>query len=147
MSLEREESVLKCLVDVDVKRQPIFDCTDEIFPLCGPNVDCFDHALIRIQTLLDVIEKNLLRVLDSEYDHTWREELQKLQPELSKLDLQVFQISEKVNLSFANLRKGYWMRRLALFFNTAAKYQLENEESLFIAIKRLNGPRDFDYSQ
>ena len=70
MSLEREESVLKCLVDVDVKRQPIFGCTDEIFPLCGANVDCFDHALIRIQTLLDVIEKNLLRVLDSEYDHT-----------------------------------------------------------------------------
>jgi hypothetical protein len=39
------------------------------------------------------------------------------------------------------------MRRLALFFNTATKYQLENEESLLIAIKRLNGPRDFDYSQ
>jgi hypothetical protein len=56
---------------------------------------------------LDVIEKNLLRLLDSEYDHTWREELQKLQLELSELDLQVFQISEKVNLFFGNLRKGY----------------------------------------
>ncbi len=74
-----------------------------------------------------------------------KKELQKLQPELSKLDLQVFQISEKVNLSFGNLRKGYWMRRLALFFNTAAKCQLEYEESLLIAIESLNGPRDFDY--
>ena len=96
---------------------------------------------------MDVIEKNLLRLLDSEYDHTWREELQKLQLELSELDLQVFQISEKVNLFFGNLRKGYWMRRLALSFNTAAKCQLENEESLIIAIERLNGPSDFDYSQ
>ena len=77
MSLEREESVLKCLVEVDVKRQPIFDCIDEIFPLRGPKVDCFYHALNQIQPLLDVIEKNLLRLLDSEYDHTWREELQK----------------------------------------------------------------------
>jgi hypothetical protein len=31
----------------------------------------------------------------------------KLQLELSELDLQVFQISEKVNLFFGNLRKGY----------------------------------------
>ena len=107
MSSEREESVLKCLVDVDVKRQPKFDCIYEIFPLRGPNVDCFYHALNQIQPLLDVIKKNLLRLLDSEYDHTWREELQKLQLELSELDLQVFQISEKVNLFFGNLRKGY----------------------------------------
>jgi len=34
-----------------------------------------------------------------------------------------------------------------LSFNTAAKCQLENEESLLIAIERLNGPSDFDYSQ
>ncbi len=51
--------------------------------------------------------RKLLSLLDSEYDHTWREELQKLQLELSELDLQVFQISEKVNLFFGNLRKGY----------------------------------------
>ncbi len=94
-----------------------------------------------------MIEKNLLRLLDSGYDHTWREELQKLQLELSELDLQVFQISVKVNLSFRNLPKGYWMRRLALSINTAAKCQLESEDSLLVAIERLNGPSDFDYSQ
>ncbi len=53
MSLEREESVLKCLVDVDVKRQPIFDCIDAIFPLHGTNVNCFYHALNQIQVGCD----------------------------------------------------------------------------------------------